>query len=111
LEEIYGDIDAVEFYVGIVVEKTRPKAIFGSTVIELGGPFSVKGLLSAPICSPQYWKPSTFGGDVGFNLVKTASLEKLFCKNMVNCPKISFEVPKETQSCTKETQSCTKTEL
>ncbi|XP_053381120.1 prostaglandin G/H synthase 2-like isoform X1 [Mercenaria mercenaria] len=111
LEEIYGDIDAVEFYVGIVVEKTRPKAIFGSTVIERGGPFSVKGLLSAPICSPQYWKPSTFGGDVGFDLVKTASLEKLFCKNMADCPKISFEVPKGSESCTKETQSCTKNEL
>ncbi|KAL4218779.1 Prostaglandin G/H synthase 2 [Mactra antiquata] len=95
LEEMYGDINAVEFYVGIVVEKTRPHAMFGSTVIELGGPFSVKGLMSAPICSPQYWKPSTFGGDVGFDLIKTATLEKLFCLNMntAECPKISFKVP------------------
>ena len=94
LEELYGDIDAVEFYTGIVAEKTRSKAIFGSTVIELGGPFSVKGLMSAPICSPRYWKPSTFGGDVGFDLVKTATLEKLFCQNMdSDCPKVAFTVP------------------
>lgn len=77
------------------MEKTRPHAMFGSTVIELGGPFSVKGLMSAPICSPQYWKPSTFGGDVGFDIVKSATLEKLFCLNMkpMECPEISFVVP------------------
>ena len=94
LKELYGDINAVEFYTGIVTEKTRNKAIFGSTVIELGGPFSVTGLMSAPICSPRYWKPSTFGGDTGFDIVKSATLEKLFCENMNNdCPKISFKVP------------------
>ena len=94
LEEFYGDIDSVEFYTGVVTEKTRSKAIFGSTVIELGGPFSVKGLMSAPICSPRYWKPSTFGGHVGFDMVKTATLEKLFCLNMDgDCPKIAFKVP------------------
>lgn len=98
LEDLYGDIEAVEFYVGIVAEKTRPNAMFGATVIELGGPFSVKGLMSAPICSKQYWKPSTFGGHVGFNIVKTATLEKLFCLNMnpEDCPKISFKVPRES---------------
>lgn len=95
LEDIYGDIEAVEFYVGIVTERTRPNAMFGATVIELGGPFSVKGLLSVPICSKQYWKPSTFGGDVGFNIVKTATLEKLFCSNIKDCPRISFKVPPE----------------
>jgi len=94
LSDLYnGDINAVEFYVGLVVEKTRPNAIFGGTLIELGGPFSVKGLLSAPICSRQYWKPSTFGGEVGFDIVKTATLEKLFCQNMEECPYIGFTVP------------------
>ncbi|XP_052789635.1 prostaglandin G/H synthase 2-like [Mya arenaria] len=94
LSELYGgEIDAVEFYVGLVAEKTRPNAIFGSTIIELGGPFSVKGLMSAPICSKQHWKPSTFGGDVGFDLVKSATLEKLFCQNIDDCPHISFNVP------------------
>ena len=82
-----------------MTEKTRSRAIFGSTVIELGGPFSVKGLMSAPICSPRYWKPSTFGGDIGFNLVKTATLEKLFCDNMDNdCPKVTFTVPYSVDS-------------
>ena len=94
LEELYGDIDAVEFYVGLLVEKRRHKAMFGSSVVEMGGPFSVKGLLSNPLCSPKHWKPSTFGGEVGFNLVKTATLEKLFCQNIKGrCPRVSFRVP------------------
>jgi hypothetical protein len=94
LEKLYEDIDAVEFYVGMVVEKHRYRSMFGSSIVEIGGPNSVKGLLANPICSPQYWKPSTFGGDVGFQIIKTASLQKLFCNNIQGeCPLVSFRVP------------------
>lgn len=107
MEEFYGEVDAVEFYVGIIAEKHRPKAMFGSTVIEMGGPFSVKGgtriacvlyyltlligLMSNPLCSPRMWRPSTFGGQKFFDIVKSASLKKLFCSNLEGeCPEISF---------------------
>jgi hypothetical protein len=43
--------------------------VFGEGIVEMGGPYSVKGLMANPICSPKYWKPSTFGGDVGFEIV------------------------------------------
>lgn len=94
LEEVYGDINAVEFYVGVMVEKHRTNGMFGATIIEAGGPFSVKGLMSNPICSPKYWRPSTFGGERGFNIVKTATLKKLFCENMEQCPDVSFHIPR-----------------
>ncbi|EGV97362.1 Prostaglandin G/H synthase 1 [Cricetulus griseus] len=93
LEELYGDIDALEFYPGLLLEKCQPNSIFGESMIEIGAPFSLKGLLGNPICSPEYWKPSTFGGDVGFNLVNTASLKKLICLNTKTCPYVSFHVP------------------
>lgn len=94
LEDFYGDINALEFYVGLIMEKRRHKALFGTSIVEMGGPFSVKGLMANPVCSPKYWKPSTFGGDVGFNLVKTATLQKLFCENIEgDCPEVSFRVP------------------
>lgn len=94
LEKLYKDIDAVELFVGMLVEKVRKRAMFGSSIIEIGGAFSVKGLMSNFICSPQYWKPSTFGGEVGFNIIKTASLQKLFCENIKgNCPLVTFRVP------------------
>nr|ALG96655.1 cyclooxygenase [Meiomenia swedmarki] len=112
LEDMYGDIDAVEFYVGLLMEKHRKRTKFGQTMLEMGAGFSVTGLLSNPICSRKYWKPSTFGGEVGFNIVKSAtSLQELFCRNIQgDCPTISFTVPKKyTNECKEE--NCSKTEL
>ncbi|XP_056384025.1 prostaglandin G/H synthase 2 [Hyla sarda] len=94
LEKLYGDIDAMEFYPGLLVEKPRPGAIFGETMVEIGAPFSLKGLMGNPICSPEYWKPSTFGGKVGFDIVNTASLQKLVCQNVKDCPVVAFHVLK-----------------
>ncbi|XP_061589710.1 prostaglandin G/H synthase 1-like [Cololabis saira] len=95
LEEFYGDIDALEFYPGLMLEKTRPGAIFGESMVEMGAPFSLKGLLGNPICSPEYWKPSTFGGKVGFDIVNSATLKKLVCLNTRTCPYVAFRVPPE----------------
>ncbi|XP_039220154.1 prostaglandin G/H synthase 1 isoform X1 [Crotalus tigris] len=93
LEALYGDIDALEFFPGLLVEKTYSNGIFGQSMIEMGAPFSLKGLLGNPICSPEYWKPSTFGGAAGFRIVNTASLEKLVCLNVKRCPYVAFHTP------------------
>ncbi|XP_068461073.1 prostaglandin G/H synthase 1 [Clinocottus analis] len=95
LEELYGDIDAVEFYPGLMLEKTNPTRIFGESMLEMGAPFSLKGLMGNPICSPEYWKPSTFGGETGFNIVKTSTLKKLVCLNTKWCPYVDFHVPRK----------------
>ncbi|XP_075040865.1 prostaglandin G/H synthase 1 isoform X2 [Mixophyes fleayi] len=97
LESLYGDIDALEFYPGLLLEKTHPNSIFGESMIEIGAPFSLKGLMGNPICSPEYWKPSTFGGETGFNIVKTASIKKLVCLNVKKCPNVAFHVPESTE--------------
>lgn len=107
LEELYGDIDALEFYVGLTVEKRRPLALFGQSLVEIGSPFSVKGLMANAICSPRYWKPSTFGGDVGFDIVNTATLKKLFCTNIKGeCPYVSFRVHDYVEGDVKEKGYC-----
>ncbi|XP_066533813.1 prostaglandin G/H synthase 2a [Hoplias malabaricus] len=94
LEKLYGHVDAVELYSGLLVEKPRPNAVFGETMVEMGAPFSLKGLMGNPICSPEYWMPSTFGGKVGFDIVNSASLKKLVCLNVKGpCPIVSFKVP------------------
>ncbi|XP_051962848.1 prostaglandin G/H synthase 1 [Xyrauchen texanus] len=93
LEELYGDIDAMEFYPALMLEKTRPGAIFGESMVEMGAPFSLKGLMGNPICSPNYWKPSTFGGQTGFDIVNSATLKRLVCFNTKWCPYVSFHVP------------------
>lgn len=43
LEEMYGDIDALEFTVGIYLEKQKARAMFGETMAETGAPYSLKG--------------------------------------------------------------------
>ena len=107
LENMYGDIDSVEFYVGLITEKRRNRAVFGEGIVEMGGPYSVKGLMANPICSPKYWKPSTFGGDVGFEIVNTATLEKLFCQNLKgDCPYVSFKVPNFVEGMDEKVQDC-----
>ncbi|KAL7392089.1 hypothetical protein ABVT39_019461 [Epinephelus coioides] len=97
LEELYGDIDALEFYPGVMLEKTRPNRLFGESMVEMGAPFSLKGLLGNPICSPEYWKPSTFGGETGFNIIKTSTLKKLVCLNTKWCPYVDFHVPRNEE--------------
>ncbi|XP_043914220.1 prostaglandin G/H synthase 1 [Protopterus annectens] len=98
LQELYGDIDALEFYPGLMLEKPQPNGNFGESIVEIGSPFSLKGLMGNPICSPEYWKPSTFGGTIGFDIVKTASLQKLVCLNVKKCPYVAFHIPKKQSS-------------
>ncbi len=94
MKQLYGHIDAVDLYIGLLVEKPRPNAVFGETMVEMGAPYSLKGLMGNAICSPEYWMPSTFGGKVGFDIVNTASLRKLVCMNIKGpCPMVSFQVP------------------
>ncbi|XP_020650765.1 prostaglandin G/H synthase 2 [Pogona vitticeps] len=100
LEELYGDIDAMELYPALLVEKPRPGAIFGETMIELGAPFSLKGLMGNAICSPEYWKPSTFGGKVGFDIINTASIQRLICNNVAGCPLTAFHIVNQETAAT-----------
>ena len=91
---MYGDVNAVDLYVGFFLEQSLSTSPFGITTVAFGAPYSLRGLLSNPVSSAEYWKPSTFGGEVGFDIVKTSSLEKLFCQNIKGkCPLVTFTVP------------------
>ena len=96
LQAAYGDVNAVDMYVGFFVERCTKMLPFGITFIKEGAPYSLRGLLSNTVSSPTYWKPSTFGGEIVFDVVKTATLEKLHCQNIAGkCPLVTFRVPKD----------------
>lgn len=99
LENLYGHIDALEFYPGLLLEKSD-SSVTPFTMVNIGGPYAVKGMMANPISSPHYWKPSTFGGDVGFNIIKTTTIQKLFCLNMKagECGHIGFRMPEQTDA-------------
>lgn len=67
------------------------------TMILLSGPVALRGILNNPIGSSTLWRPSTFGGKIGFDIVQKATLKKLFCLNLRgNCKNnvwISFKTP------------------
>lgn len=92
LKELYGEVDAVELYPGLMTERRRSYSMFGETLIEMGSPYSLQGLYGNAFASPQLWRPSTFGGETGFQIVRTATLKKLICHNVPPpCPKVSFK--------------------
>ncbi|XP_077968409.1 prostaglandin G/H synthase 2-like [Styela clava] len=96
LSDIYGgDIDAVEFYIGIMVEKRYKSKMWGITLNEAISSYSLRSVFSSTIGSPEYWKESTFGGKVGFDLVKTTNMQNLVCRNIQGCPKIQFQIPED----------------
>ena len=70
--------------VPLVVPEVNPQAAF-----------THKGIIANPISSPHYWKASTFGGQIGFDIVKTTTIRDLFCRNMKpgECGHISFKLP------------------
>jgi len=90
LEELYGHVDAVEWFAGTIVEKQT------TSTVTTGSLYSIKGMLENPLSRQHSWKPSTFGGQVGFDIVKSASLKNLFCNNMKpgECQNIAFSLPK-----------------
>ncbi len=99
----------MDLYVGFFMEKPIGTSPFGMTMMTFGAPYSLRGLLSNPVSSSSYWKPSTFGGEAGFEIVKTASLEKLFCQNIVGkCPLIAFRVPEDIARETRKNLSARK---
>ncbi|XP_039254186.2 prostaglandin G/H synthase 2-like [Styela clava] len=93
LSKFYGgEINAVEYFVGIMVEKRYKAKMWGITLTESIGNYALRSVFSNVIGSPQYWKESTFGGKIGFDMVKTASLKDIACRNIKGCPEFKFEI-------------------
>lgn len=89
---------------GIFMEK-HSGSIVPPTMILLAGPVALKGIMGNPIASSALWRPSTFGGKTGFEIVQKASLRKLFCLNLKgNCKNnvwVSFRTPLDLTSTSK----------
>ena len=97
MKELYGDdINGIEFFVGMMAEERRYEGIFGPAMYSIIGPFSLKALFATPVASEAFWRPSTFGGEKVFDVIKSTTLENFFCRNMPGeCGYISFRVPGE----------------
>jgi len=78
-------------------EPTQELGLTPETITVMGSPFALFGLYTLPWSSPSWWKPSTFGGDVGMKIImETRLIKDLICRNLKGkCPdSIGFKVPK-----------------
>ena len=96
-KEMYGDIDAVEFYPGIILEERKkvPGGLFSETWSHLGVTCAMQGIFSDALFSPTWWRPATFGGKIGWQMANTDwTLQDLVCRNIKGeCPELNFSVP------------------
>ena len=94
LKELYGDIDGVELIAGIYAEKRLRKNPFSAALTDIMSPSAIQGYFSHFLFSPHFWRPSTFGGEIGMDIVMETSLEKLFCRNIPgDCPPVYLRAP------------------
>ncbi|KAF5298626.1 hypothetical protein FQR65_LT09722 [Abscondita terminalis] len=92
LKELYVDVDGVELIVGLLTEQ-KGSGFASPSMIAMTGSWLIRGLLSHPINSPEWWKPATFGGNVGINIVKQATLKKLICLNLkTRCHNVHVDI-------------------
>lgn len=84
LKNLYNNIEDVELLTGILTEKSSYGV--ASTASFLTNSFIINSILTNPLTSRELWKPDTFGGSEGFNIVKNANIQQLVCNNLVeNC--------------------------
>jgi hypothetical protein len=82
LKKLYQHPDAVEMFTGMFIEKRRPGGLFGATITQRGIPSTFQGVFGHPLLSEQYWRPSTYGGEAGWNIVnEPCTLEQLIRRN------------------------------
>jgi len=83
LEKWYGHIDAVEMFTGFFAEPTQELGLTPETITVMGSPFALSGLYTLPYSAPTWWKPSTYGGETGWKIVRETTFDDFICRNLV----------------------------
>lgn len=80
LANLYESVEDVELLTGVLTEGTRGGAV--PTVTVMTDSFIVNAILTNDLVSKLSWKPETFGGNIGFDIIKYSNLESLVCSNL-----------------------------
>lgn len=93
LKELYGSIDNVEFYVGLMAEeKGYGNSIFPALLATMLGT-AFKGILSNPLLATDIYNENTFT-KVGMDIIKNTNLKNIISRNISkdkSLPFISFK--------------------
>ena len=82
LKELYGDVDKVEFFVGLYAEDVREGSTIPSLVARLIGIDAFSQALTNPLLAPDIFKPETFS-PVGWDIIQqTKTLSDIVNRNV-----------------------------
>lgn len=81
LKSLYNSIEDVELLTGMITEKSTNSV---STLMALTNSMIINAILTNDLNKKNLWKAETFGGDIGFNIVKSANIETFICNNLVD---------------------------
>ncbi|NER78504.1 MAG: heme peroxidase [Leptolyngbya sp. SIO1D8] len=81
LKELYGDVDKVEFFVGLYAEDVREGSTIQPLVARLVGIDAFSQALTNPLLAPEIFNPKTFS-PVGWNIInQTKTLSDIVNRN------------------------------
>ena len=81
LAELYGDIDAVEWYVGIFAEDHPPDQMMGELLTAMVGYDAFTQALTNPLLAPQVFTETTFTRAGLSILTTTTSMQQILARN------------------------------
>src|SRR5687768_7706335 len=84
LEELYGDIDDLEWYVGIWAEECPPDQMMGDLLTYMVGYDAFTQALTNPLLAPQVFTESTFTR-AGLRIIRgTRTLQQILARNIAS---------------------------
>ena len=82
LKELYGNVDKIEFFVGLYAEDVRPNSAIPPLVARVIGIDAFSQALTNPLLSDKIFKPETFS-EVGWEIIQnTKTLADLVNRNV-----------------------------
>ncbi|MEU0052233.1 peroxidase family protein [Streptomyces sp. NPDC006309] len=82
LLEMYGDVDAIDLYVGLFAEEPEPGAVFGRLLERVISVDAFSEALNNPLLAPRLFTPGTFSPE-GLRIVRgTRSFSDLVHRNL-----------------------------
>lgn len=82
LKEIYGDVDKIEFFIGLYAEDVREGSTIPALVARMIGIDAFSQALTSPLLAPEIYNPQTFS-PVGWELIhQTKTMSDLVNRNV-----------------------------
>jgi len=81
LKALYESVEDVELLTGMLTEANEGHLL---TATAMANSFIINAIMTNPLHDKHSWNPNTFGGNIGFNLVKSANMKTFVSNNLID---------------------------